>query len=146
MGDKNLRLLTEWMPLKYDQDVIEESKKNNKGKIMLRGILQRAETLNQNGRVYPKEVLEREIENYQKLIRENRALGECDHPDTSVVELKNCSHIVREAYMDGDDVYGVIELLDTPTGKILQALVSSGVTCGISSRGVGRIKRGKNAY
>ena len=78
MGDKNLRLLTEWMPLKYDQDVIEESKKNNKGKIMLRGILQRAETLNQNGRVYPKEVLEREIENYQKLIRENRALGECD--------------------------------------------------------------------
>lgn len=143
MGDKNLRLLTEWMPLKYDQEVIEESKKNNKGKIMLRGILQRAETLNQNGRVYPKEVLEREIENYQKLIRENRALGECDHPDTSVVELKNCSHIVREAYMDGDDVYGVIELLDTPTGKILQALVSSGVTCGISSRGVGSVREEK---
>ena len=143
MGDKNLRLLTEWMPLKYDKGVIEESKKNNGGKIMLRGILQRAETLNQNGRVYPKEVLEREIENYQKLIRENRALGECDHPDTSVVELKNCSHIVREAYMQGDDVYGVIELLDTPTGKILQALVSSGVTCGISSRGVGSVREEK---
>lgn len=143
MGNKNLRLLTEWMPLKYDKGIIEESKKSNDGKIMLRGILQRAETLNQNGRVYPKEVLEREIENYQKLIRENRALGECDHPDTSVVELKNCSHIVREAYMEGDDVYGVIELLDTPTGKILQALVSSGVTCGISSRGVGSVREEK---
>ena len=143
MADKNLRLLTEWMPLKYDKNIIEEAKKSNGGKIVLRGILQRAETLNQNGRVYPKAVLEREIENYQKLIRENRALGECDHPDTSVVELKNCSHIVREAYMEGDDVYGVIELLDTPTGKILQALVGSGVTCGISSRGVGSVREEK---
>ena len=138
--DKNMNLLTEWMPLKYDKKAINESKRSNDGKIMLKGILQRAETLNQNGRVYPKEVLEREIENYQKLIRENRALGECDHPDTSVVELKNCSHIVREAYMDGDDVYGVIELLDTPTGKILQSLVEAGVTTGISSRGVGSVR------
>ena len=143
MDNKNLRLLTEWMPLKYDKQTISESKKSNDGKIMLRGILQRAETLNQNGRVYPKAVLEREIENYQKLIRENRALGECDHPDTSVVELKNCSHIVREAYMDGDDVYGVIELLNTPTGKILQALVEAGVTAGISSRGVGSVREEK---
>ena len=143
MGDKNMKLLTEWMPLKYDKKAINESKRNNDGKIMLKGILQRAETLNQNGRVYPKEVLEREIENYQKLIRENRALGECDHPDTSVVELKNCSHIVREAYMDGDDVYGVIELLDTPTGKILQSLVEAGVTTGISSRGVGSVREEK---
>ena len=143
MGDKNMKLLTEWMPLKYDKKAINESKRSNDGKIMLKGILQRAETLNQNGRVYPKEVLEREIENYQKLIRENRALGECDHPDTSVVELKNCSHIVREAYMDGDDVYGVIELLDTPTGKILQSLVEAGVTTGISSRGVGSVREEK---
>ena len=75
--------------------------------------------------------------NYQKFIQENRALGECDHPDSSVVELKNASHIIREAYMEGDVCYGTVELLDTPAGKILQSLVESGVTLGISSRGVG---------
>jgi len=143
MGEKKLSLLTEWMPLSYTKETISESKSRNGGKIMLNGILQRANTLNQNGRVYPREVLEREVENYQKLIRENRALGECDHPDTSVVELKNCSHIVRKAYMDGDDVYGTIELLETPSGKIMQALVEAGVTAGISSRGVGSVKEEK---
>ena len=97
----------------------------------------KANVLNQNGRVYPKEILEREVRNYQKFIKENRALGECDHPDSSVVNLKNASHIVREAYMDGDICYGVVELLDTPSGKILQSLVESGVTLGISSRGLG---------
>jgi hypothetical protein len=99
--------------------------------------MQRANTLNQNGRIYPKSILEREVINYQKLISENRALGECDHPDSSVVELKNVSHIVREAKMQGDNVYGVIEILDTPKGKIIQSLIESGVTLGISSRGVG---------
>ena len=77
---------------------------------------------------------------YQKFIKENRALGECDHPDSSVVELKNASHIIREAYMEGDICYGTVELLDTPAGKILQSLVESGVTLGISSRGVGSTK------
>ena len=86
-------------------------------------------------------ILEREVRNYQKFIAENRALGECDHPDSSVVELKNASHIVREAYMEGDVCYGVVELLNTPSGKILQSLVESGVTLGISSRGVGSTKR-----
>jgi len=75
--------------------------------------------------------------NYQKLIKENRALGECDHPQTSVVELKNASHTIKEAYMEGDIVYGVVEILNTPSGKILQSLVESGITLGISSRGVG---------
>ena len=116
--------------------MIKESKEKY-GKIMLKGIIQRANTLNQNGRIYPKSILEREVMNYQKLIKENRALGECDHPDSSVVELKNVSHIVREAYMTGDDVYGTIEVLDTPSGKIIQSLIESGVTLGISSRGVG---------
>jgi hypothetical protein len=103
--------------------------------------LQRANTLNQNGRIYPQAVLSREIDNYQKFIRENRALGECDHPDTSVVELKNVSHIVREAKMDGEVVTGVVELLDTPSGKILQSLVEAGITLGISSRGVGSTRK-----
>ena len=136
-----MTLLKEWTPLKYSSDVVKESRTINNGKILLKGIIQRADTLNQNGRIYPRGILEREIINYQKFIRENRALGECDHPDTSVVELKNASHLVKEARMEGNDVYGVIELLDTPSGKILQSLVESGVTLGISSRGVGSTKQ-----
>ena len=131
-----LKVLREWLPITCDKEVIKENKEKF-GKFMLKGIIQRSNTLNQNGRVYPKSILQREIENYQKLIRENRALGECDHPDSSVIELKNASHIVREAYMQGDDVYGTIEILDTPSGKIIQSLIESGVTLGISSRGVG---------
>ena len=132
----NLKVLREWTPISCTKKMIKESKEKF-GKIMLKGIIQRANTLNQNGRVYPKSILEREVMNYQKLIKENRALGECDHPDSSVVELKNVSHVVNEAYMQGDIVYGAIEILDTPSGKIIQSLIESGVTLGISSRGVG---------
>lgn len=137
MADTKLKLLKGWTPWEYSSDLIKESREKNNGKIIMKGILQKSDTLNQNGRIYPKPILEREIRNYQKFIRENRALGECDHPDSSVVELKNVSHIIREAYMEGDVVYGTVELLDTPCGKILQSLVEAGVTLGISSRGVG---------
>jgi hypothetical protein len=140
MPKDNLKLLTDWTPFEYNAQQIKEAREANGGKIILKGILQKADTLNQNGRVYPRVILEREVRNYQKFIRENRALGECDHPDSSVVELKNVSHIIREAYMDGDICYGDVELLDTPAGKILQSLVESGVTLGISSRGVGSTK------
>ena len=133
----DLKVLRDWTPITCSKEMIKESRSKYNGKIMLSGIIQRANTLNQNGRVYPRPILEREIMNYQKLIRENRALGECDHPDSSVIELKNASHIVREAYMQGDDVYGKIEILNTPSGKIIQSLIESGVTLGISSRGVG---------
>jgi len=139
MSDK--KLLTEWLKFDYTPDMIKEARESNGGKLIMKGILQKADTLNQNGRIYPQEILEREVRNYQKFIKENRALGECDHPDTSVVELKNASHIVREAHMDGKTCYGTVELLDTPSGKILQSLVESGVTLGISSRGVGSTKR-----
>jgi len=125
----------------YSPEMIKESREANGGKLMMKGILQKADTLNQNGRIYPIEILDREVRNYQKFIKENRALGECDHPDSSVVELKNASHIVREAYMNEGVCYGVVELLDTPSGKILQSLVESGVTLGISSRGVGSTRR-----
>ena len=132
-----VQLISSWQPFDYNKETIKESREKNGGKIIMRGILQKANVLNQNGRVYPKEILDREVRNYQKFIKENRALGECDHPDSSVVNLKNASHIVREAYMEGDICYGVVELLDTPSGKILQSLVESGVTLGISSRGLG---------
>jgi hypothetical protein len=134
-------LLTEWAPFSYDSKAVLENREKNGGKLIMKGILQKAETLNQNGRVYPSDILEREVRNYQKFIRENRALGECDHPDSSVVELKKVSHIVREAYMEGNICYGTVEILDTPCGKILQSLVEAGVTLGISSRGVGSTKK-----
>ena len=133
------KLITEWSAFEYDPQLIKEQKASGRP-LMMKGILQKAETLNQNGRVYPKAILEREIRNYQKFIKENRALGELDHPDSSVVELKNASHNVKEAYMECNIVYGTVEILNTPSGKILQSLVESGVTLGISSRGVGSTK------
>jgi len=137
----NLKLITEWNAWEFDKKKMLEERAQNGGKYIMKGILQKANTLNQNGRIYPIEILEREIRNYQKFIAENRALGELDHPDSSVVELKNASHVVKEAYMDGDICYGTVEILDTPSGKILQSLIDSGVTLGISSRGVGSTKR-----
>ena len=110
-------------------------------KVTMKGILQKADTLNQNGRIYPLKVLEREVRNYQKFIIENRALGELDHPDSSVVNLKNASHIVKDARIENGVVYGSVEILNTPSGKILQSLVESGVKLGISSRGVGSTKK-----
>jgi hypothetical protein len=110
-------------------------------KVLMKGILQKSDTVNQNGRVYPEKLLEREVRNYQKFIVENRSLGELDHPDSSVVNLKNVSHLIREAYMEKGVVYGTAEILDTPSGKILQSLVESGVKLGISSRGVGSTRK-----
>lgn len=115
-------------------------------KVMMKGILQKADTLNQNGRIYPMHVLEREVRNYQKFIIENRALGELDHPDSSVVNLKNVSHIIREAHLESGTVVGTVEILNTPSGEILQSLVESGVKLGISSRGVGSTKKQGDYY
>ena len=141
MSNSSMKLLTEWTPLTYNSKVVKESADTNGGKIILKGVLQRCDTLNQNGRVYPRSVLEREVMNYQKFIQERRALGECDHPDSSVVELKNASHLVTSAHMEGDSVVGIIEILTTPSGNILRSLIESNVTLGISSRGVGSTRR-----
>lgn len=111
-------------------------------KVLMKGILQKADTLNQNGRIYPLAVLEREVRNYQKFIIENRAVGELDHPDSSVVNLKNVSHVIREAYIENGTVVGTIEVLHkTPSGAILRGLVEHGVKLGISSRGVGSTRK-----
>lgn len=137
-----LKLLTEWSAWETtNKEELKEAIDSGSSRLVMKGVLQKSNTLNQNGRVYPGEILEREVRNYQKFIKENRALGELDHPDSSVVELKNASHIVREAHMDGDICYGTVEILDTPSGKILKSLVESGVTLGISSRGVGSTRR-----
>jgi len=140
------RLLSTYDVFDYDVDLVKEQFEKGNKKITLKGILQKADTLNQNGRVYPLNILEREIRNYQKFISENRAVGELDHPDTSVVNLKNASHLIKEAYLEGDVVYGTVEIMSTPSGKILQNLIESGVKLGISSRGVGSTKKQGDYY
>ncbi len=110
------------------------------GVVLVKGVLQRADAQNQNGRVYPKEILEREVEKYQQLIKEKRALGELDHPESSVVSLKNVSHNIRECQWNGNDVVGVVEILPTPSGNILKELLRAGIRLGISSRGMGSVE------
>jgi hypothetical protein len=110
------------------------------GVVLVQGVLQRADAQNQNGRVYPKEILEREVKKYQQLIKERRALGELDHPDSSVINLKNVSHNIVECYWDGNDLIGKVEILPTPSGNILIALLKSDIRLGISSRGMGSVE------
>jgi hypothetical protein len=114
---------------------------DNNGVVLVKGVLQRADAQNQNGRVYPKEILAREVKKYQQLIKERRALGELDHPDSSVINLKNVSHNIRECGWDGDDVVGVVEILPTPSGNILKELLKAGIRLGISSRGMGSVEQ-----
>jgi hypothetical protein len=124
------------------QDLLTEDEKIKvkNGALYLSGLMQMAETQNGNGRVYPHAILEREINNYNKLVKERRALGELDHPEDSVVNLKNCSHLVTAIWMEENKVYGKIEVLGTPAGSILRNLVESGVRMGISSRGMGSVR------
>lgn len=123
------------------QDLLNEHEKQfvADGGMMLSGVMQKADALNGNGRIYPRKILYREVQNYQKLIKENRALGELDHPEDSVINLRNASHMITEVWWNGDDVMGKAKVLDTPSGKILRSLVESGVTLGISSRGMGSV-------
>jgi hypothetical protein len=140
------RLLCSYESFDYTPEMIKESREKHDGHIVLRGILQKADTVNQNGRIYPLRVLEREVRNYQKFIVENRGIGELDHPETSVVNLKNVSHKVIEAYINDGVVYGSIQILNTPSGKILQDLIEGQVKLGISSRGVGTTQKKGDYY
>ena len=107
------------------------------GRVLVNGVLQRAGAENQNGRVYPKSILQREVTKYQQLIQERRALGELDHPESTVINLKNVSHNIKEVHWEGDDVVGTVEILPTPSGNILKELLRAGILLGISSRGMG---------
>lgn len=139
------KVLTEWTEFK-GEILKEEKYENGKPKLVMKGILQRANTLNQNGRIYPKNILEKELRNYQKLIRDRRALGALDHTDSSIIELKTVSHLVTEAWMEGDVIYGKVEILPTDHGETLRSLVESNVTVGISSRGVGSTQSDVNGH
>lgn len=125
------------------QDLLTEQEKAlvKSGVLFLTGVMQKADQENGNGRVYGKKILEREVQNYQKMIDDRRALGELDHPEDSVVNLKNASHIVTKMWWDNNNVMGKVKVLDTPSGKILKSLVESGVKLGISSRGLGSTRK-----
>lgn len=138
-------LLREYLDLKYDKNLIKEAKEN-KLPIIVPAIIQRADAVNQNKRIYPKRILEREIENYRKAVLEGRATGELDHPDSSIVSLERVSHIIREIGWNGNEVVGKIEILNTPKGKIAQDLMEAGVRLGISSRGVGEVQRTNEGF
>ncbi len=124
------------------QDLLTESEKSfvRNGGMMLTGKLQEADVQNGNGRVYPMNIMEREVKKYAEVVNDRRALGELDHPDSSIINLVNVSHMVTEVWMDGPSVMGKIKVLETPSGQILKALVESGVKTGISSRGMGSVK------
>ena len=137
----NKQLLVDVRPFDVSTDKINESISENNGKLVVKGVLQRAESKNQNGRVYPREVLLKEVGKYLDTdVQERRALGELDHPESSVVNLNNASHNVVEMHWDGDDLLGTVEVLSTPAGNILKELFKSGIKLGISSRGLGSVE------
>ena len=135
------QLIVDYLPFEILPEQISESMKENNGKLVVRGVLQRADTKNQNGRVYPKEILMREAKKYFKnFINQKRAMGELDHPESSVVNLANVSHNITEMTWNGDDLVGTVEVLGTPSGNILKELFKSGIKLGISSRGMGSVE------
>ena len=135
------QLIVDYIPFEILPEQISESMKENNGKLVVKGVLQRADTKNQNGRVYPKEILMREAKKYFKnFIHQKRAMGELDHPESSVVNLANVSHNITEMNWNGDDLVGTVEVLGTPAGNILKELFKSGIKLGISSRGMGSVE------
>jgi hypothetical protein len=135
------QVLIETIPFSVSPQQLNEGMKAPSGNPLVEGILATAEVKNGNGRYYPRELWDREIDKYSQIIKENRATGELDHPESSIISLKNVSHIIREMWWDGDKVMGKIEILPTVSGNILKALIDNNVTVGVSSRGMGSLKQ-----
>ena len=134
-------LIIDTMLFEVSKQQINETMSDNNGRIIVSGVLQRAESKNQNGRVYPKEILMREAKKYTKeCIQQKRAMGELDHPESAVVNLKNVSHNIKEMWWEGDNLLGKCEVLATPAGNILKELFKAGIKLGISSRGMGSVE------
>jgi hypothetical protein len=134
------QVLIETIPFNTSRQQLIEGVKTSAGNPIVEGILATAEVKNGNGRYYKKDLWEREIDKYMSCVRENRALGELDHPESSIINLKNVSHNIRGIWWDGDKVMGKIEILPTPSGNILKALIENNITVGVSSRGMGSLK------
>ena len=139
MSHESKYIISEFYAFNPDTNLIKEAEEK-RIPIILKGILQKANTLNKNGRKYPMDILKREVDKYNQLVEERRALGELDHPDSAVVSLTNVSHLVKRMWWEGETLFGEVEIIDTPSGNILKGLLRSGVMLGISSRGVGSVK------
>lgn len=137
------KVIVTTMPFEFSTEAINESIQKNSGSLVVTGILQKATEENQNGRVYSRELLERESKKYNELIADRRALGELDHPESSVVNLQNVSHNVTKMWWEGNNLVGEVEVLGTPSGNILKELFKSNITLGISSRGMGTTREHK---
>ena len=135
------QILVDYIPFEVSPQQINESMNKNGGRLVVKGVLQRANAKNQNGRVYPRDTLVREAKKYAQVqIKERRALGELDHPDSSVVNLNNVSHNVLDMAWQGDDLVGTVEVLGTPAGNILKELFKAAIKLVISSRGLGSVE------
>jgi hypothetical protein len=134
------KVLVETQLFKPKGLMLSEGKMSDRGNPLVEGILATAEVKNGNGRYYAKELWEREIDKYMESVKQNRALGELDHPESSVINLKNVSHNIKDMWWDGDQVMGKIEILPTPSGNILKALLDNNITVGVSSRGMGSLQ------
>lgn len=134
------QVLIETLPFQVAPVQLVEGYKSPAGNPIVEGILATAQVKNGNGRYYAKDLWKREIEKYMDVVRQNRATGELDHPDSSIINLKNVCHIIRDLWWDGDNVVGKIEILPTVSGNILKALIDNGVMVGVSSRGMGSLK------
>ncbi len=140
----NKQLLIEVNTIKVSHSQLTESVNKTNGNLLVEGILATAEVKNGNGRYYSKNLWEREMNKYNELVQQRRSMGELDHPESSVVNLKNVSHLINDWWWDGDNVMGKIEVLPTPSGNILKELIKSGVTVGVSSRGMGSLEQRGN--
>jgi len=135
-------LLVEYNVISYDMSLLTEASDITKPLILKDVILQRAEIKNQNGRIYPKEILAREAAAYKNnFVAQRRALGELDHPESAVVNLKNVCCNVTEMWFEGHDVKGNMEILSTPSGNIVRELIKNNIRLGVSSRGMGSVKQ-----
>ena len=134
------KLLIETQTFKQSTLTLTEGRMSDRGNPIVGGILATAEVKNGNGRYYSKELWNREMDKYKDLIKERRSLGELDHPESAVINLKNASHNIIDIYWDGNTVMGKIEILPTPSGNILKALLESNIKLGVSSRGMGSLK------
>ena len=137
-------LLIETNTFKINPLQLTENVNKENGNLLVEGILATAEVKNGNGRYYSKELWQREMDKYSELIKERRSMGELDHPESSVINLQNVSHIITDYYWDGDNVMGKIEILPTPSGNILKELIKAGITVGVSSRGMGSLEQNGN--
>ena len=134
------QVLIDVLPFEFKKTSLNESYAD--GKMVVTGVLQRADAKNQNGRVYPVDILKREAEKYMdNFVKQRRAMGELDHPESSVVNLKNVSHNIIDMGWDNKDLVGTVEILPTPSGNILKDLLKAGILLGISSRGLGSVKK-----